>query len=282
MAAPPLYVSLGETRYRIDRPWGDFPAGPGRVCDVACDERGHIFALLRSDPYTNPSAPAIVEFAASGERQAAWGGDIVADSHMLTAGPDQTLYVVDRDAHEVVIFDRWGKRIGGLGTRHYPGEPFRHPTDVAIAPNGDIYVADGYGASQVHRFDASGGWVGAWGVPGAGPGQFTTPHSLVILPDRRVAVADRENNRVQIFTPDGDYIDSWTDLYKPVALFADGAGKVYVTDEVPRLTMLSAEGVMLGRCRPTWNIAHGLSGDAEGNLYLAEGNPSRVTRLTPV
>ncbi len=87
MAQPPLYVSLGATRYRVDRPWGDFPAGPGRVCDVACDSRGHVFALLRSDPYVNPSAPAVVEFRPDGERISAWGGEFIADSHLRQVWP---------------------------------------------------------------------------------------------------------------------------------------------------------------------------------------------------
>jgi hypothetical protein len=282
MARTPLYVRLGAARYRVERPWGDIPQQGGRVTDVACDARGHVFVLLRTDPYVGPESPAVVELAPSGARIAAWGGDIVADAHLMSVDADGRLFVVDRDAHEVIVFDGAGRRINGIGHRHHPGEPFRHPCDVAISDWGDIYVADGYGASSVHRFDRNLKLLSSFGSPGDGPGQFSTPHAIWASADRCIAVIDRENNRLQIFTAEGKFLWAWTDVYKPMAIFGTPAGHLYVTDSVPRLTMLSWDGELLGRCRPVLNGAHGLSGDLSGNLYLAEGNPSRVTRLVPV
>ena len=275
-----LFVTLGETRYRIERPWGDLP-GTGWVTDVTCDDRGHVFVLLRSDPYIESGVPAIIELDPSGRRIAAWGEDIVADGHMLAFGPNRRLFVVDRDAHEVVLFDLSGRRVGGLGRRDRPGEPFCHPTDVACAPSGDIYVADGYGASQVHRFSANGTLLSSWGTPGSQEGQFTTPHAVWVLADGRVAVADRENNRVQLFAADGTFLSCWYDLFKPMDIFGDAAGRIFVTDQIPRLSMYSPDGTLLGRCRPVLNGAHGMWGDTSGHLFLAEISPGRVTRLVP-
>jgi len=124
--------------------------------------------------------------------------------------------------------------------------------------------------------------LSSFGSPGDGPGQFSTPHAIWTSAERRVAVIDRENNRLQVFTAEGKFLYAWTDVYKPMAIFGSASGHLYVTDSVPRLTMLSWDGELLGRCRPVLNGAHGLSGDSSGNLYLAEGNPSRVTRLVPV
>jgi len=280
-ARPPLFVALGPQRYRVERPWGDLPAGAGKVTDVVCDDRGQVFVLLRADSYVDPIQPTVIALSPDGSRVAAWGEDI-ADGHMLSIGPDGRIYVVDRDAHEIVVFDRQGRRVGGLGQRHQPNAPFNHPCDVAIAPSGDIYVADGYGASRVHRFNPNGDLIGTWGEPGDGPGHFTTPHGIWALADGRVAVTDRENNRVQVFSAQGDLLAIWSDFYHPMDIFQDAQGRIYVTDQIPRLSMLAPDGTLLARCRPVLNGAHGMWGDQAGNLYMAEMNPSRVTRLTPV
>ncbi|MDB5402949.1 MAG: peptidase [Rhodopila sp.] len=276
-----LFVALGQQRYQVERPWGDIPTGGGKVTDVVCDSRGHVFVLLRADCYVDPALPTVIELAPDGRRLAAWGEDI-ADGHMLSIGPDGRIYVVDRDAHEIVVFDSNGRRIGGIGQRHQPNAPFNHPCDVAIAPSGDIYVADGYGASRVHRFNANGGLIATWGEPGNAPGHFTTPHGIWALADGRVAVTDRENNRLQVFSAQGDLLAIWSDFYHPMDIFQDTAGRLYVTDQVPRLSVLGTDGTLLARCRPVLNGAHGMWGDLAGNLYMAEMNPSRLTRLTPV
>jgi peptidylglycine monooxygenase len=84
------------------------------VTGVVCDANGHVFVLLRADCYADTALPTVIELAPDGRRLAAWGEDI-ADGHMLSIGPDGRIYVVDRDAHEIVVFDRTARRIGGLG-----------------------------------------------------------------------------------------------------------------------------------------------------------------------
>lgn len=277
-----LIVALGETRYRVERPWGEVPEGPGRVTDIACDAEGRVHVQLRTDAYADPEAPAILVLAPDGRRLAAWGGTEVLDGHMASVHPDGRVFVVDRDAHEVIVFDASGRRQGGLGRRHRPGEPFNAPCDVAFAPNGDIYVADGYANALVHRFSAAGAPLGAWGRPGRGPGAFCTPHSVWVLADGRVAVADRENHRVQIFDAGGGFLSEITDLHKPMDVHGGPGDSLYVTDQVPRLSLFGADGRLLGRCRPVLNGAHGMWRDPSGILYLAEQTPNRVTRLVPL
>lgn len=280
MQTASLIVALGARRYRVERPWGDLPDGP--VTDVTVDSRGHVYVLLRWDPIADAKSPRVIELAPDGRRLASWGGGLVDDAHMLAADTDDRLYIVDRDAHEIVVCRRDGERVGGLGTRHTPLEPFNHPTDVAIAPSGDIYVSDGYAGHRVHRFRSNGTLVQSWGELGSEPGQFLTPHAIWVMRDGRVVVADRENNRLQVFSPDGAHLASWTGFFKPMDIWGDEYDNLYVTDQIPTLTQLAPDGHCIGRCRPVLNGAHGIWGDAQGRLYLAEINPSRITRLSPI
>lgn len=275
-----LFVALGHQRYRVERPFYVHP-GSGVVSDVAVDPAGQVHVLVRRDPLTDPPGPAVVTLDADGGVLSQWGGELIADAHMFSAAPDGRLFIVDRDSHEVVICEA-GRRVGGLGQRDQPLQPFNHPTAVAFCPKATTYVSDGYANHKVHRFAPDGTRLASWGELGDGPGQFMNPHAVWVLPDSRVVVVDRENDRLQVFTENGEFLAIWTGFAKPLDLWGDATGRLYVTDLVPSLTLLSPSGERLGRCRPVLNGAHGISGDAFGNLYLAEPSPSRVTRLTPV
>jgi peptidylglycine monooxygenase len=276
-----LYVTLGAQRYRIQRPWGAVPDGAGRVSDVAVDAEGRIFVLLRADPYVDPAIPTVIVLDAQGKRLDAWG-EAVADGHMLCVAPDGCVHVVDRDAHEIIRFDGEGERLGALGTRHGPTAPFNSPCDICFAPDGAAFVADGYAASRIHRFKPDGTPDGGWGEPGRGPGQFCTPHAVWMNPQGELAVADRDNSRVQIFSPAGAFLREITDVHKPMDIGCDAAGHWWVTDQVPRLSVFSREGALIGRARGVLNGAHGIALHPDGSVLLAEINPSRLTRLQPV
>ena len=277
-----LVVALGAQRYRVERPFGALPNGPGRVSDVAVDADGKVHVLLRFDPLVDDPAPRVITHDAQGQRVGAWGEDILADSHMIVPAPGNRLFVVDRDAHQIVICAPNGQRLGHIGERNTPHAPFNHPTDVAFCPQGTIYVSDGYANARVHRFTPEGEPITAWGTLGHGPGEFLNPHAIWVQPDGRVVVADRENSRLQVFSPDGALLAIWTGFQKPLDIWGDAEGRLYVTDLVPSLSLLAPDGKVLGRCRPVLNGTHGICGDANGCLYLAEGNPSRVTRLVPM
>ena len=89
---------------------------------------------------------------------------------------------------------------------------------MAIGPNGDLYVADGYGNARVHRFGPSGELKQSWGEVGTGAGEFHLPHGIWCDPDGRVLVCDRENDRIQVFGADGKYLEQWTDVVRPCAI----------------------------------------------------------------
>jgi DNA-binding beta-propeller fold protein YncE len=270
-------VVLGDRRYAVLRKWARLPDGEsfGFISDVMVDAEGSVHVAQRGT-----EQPVLV-FDRNGSLIGSWGEGDLAEPHYITAGNDGTILVADRDAHQVLRFDGKGKVLQALGKRHWPSldAPFNHPTAAAQAPDGEIYVADGYGNSNVHRFAAAGTLVGTWGGPGSAPGAFTTPHAIAVDRAGRVLVGDRENNRVQVFDRDGNFLAAWGDFYHPMQIWIDDRGMVFVTDQIPRITLLTADGVRVGRCRGAINGAHGLSGDSDGNLYLAELPPQEITKL---
>ena len=204
--------------------------------------------------------------------------------HGITITDDDRVLLVDRDGHQILIFTTDGEDIGSIGTRHDPQfqAPFNHPTDVVVAPDGEIYVSDGYGNSVIHRFAADGTHLATWGRPGSGPGEFTTPHAVVVDGRDRVLVADRENNRVQLFDRAGGYLGEWGDVYHPMGIYVDERGLVFVSDQIPHLSLFTPDGALIGRSRAVWNGAHCIAGNAAGDLYLAEMEPHRITRLARI
>ena len=272
-----LVVTLGGQTYAVECPWGTLPDGQtfGPVSQLAVDSQDRVYVFQRSNP------PVLV-FDPDGTLVDSWGEGEFSDAHGIFINRDDLVLLVDRDAHQILACETSGTVRFRLGQRHRPqfNEPFTHPTDIAQAPNGDYYISDGYGNSRVHCFAADGSFRFSWGQPGDGPGEFTTPHAVWVDPAERVLVADRENNRVQLFDLDGLFIEAWTDFFHPMDIYADPAGHVFVTDQIPRLSMLSSDGTLIGRCRPVRFGAHGVGGDTAGNLYLAETAPlDCITRL---
>src|SRR5439155_3030800 len=115
-------------------------------------------------------------------------------------------------------------------TIHRPGPPFHYPTNLALSPQGEMYVSDGYGNARIHKFSPDGRLLFSWGEPGSGPGQFQIPHGIAVDLQGTVYVADRENSRIQLFSPDGKYLGEWTDVVRPCQVFIDRAENAYVAE----------------------------------------------------
>ncbi|MFQ5841463.1 MAG: hypothetical protein ACE5I8_03410, partial [Thermodesulfobacteriota bacterium] len=230
-------IEEGETmtngfRYEVIEGWEQLPAGYVHrdVDGVAVDSRDRLYLITRGDA-------RVIVYERDGTFVMSWGEDIFTPrTHGITVGPDDSVYTVDDGDHAVRKFTQDGKEIMVIGTPGVPsdtgydkkkglasithgGPPFNRPTNVAIASNGELYVCDGYGNARVHRFTADGTLVQSWGEPGTGPGQFNLPHGICIAADGRVLVADRENDRIQLFGPDGEYLDQWTHLQRPTDIF---------------------------------------------------------------
>jgi DNA-binding beta-propeller fold protein YncE len=115
-------------------------------------------------------------------------------------------------------------------TIKHAGPPFNYPTNLAISPNGDLYISDGYGNARIHKFSGDGKLLLSWGEPGGGPGQFYVPHGIAVDRQGTVYVADRENSRIQLFSPKGEFLSAWTDVARPCEVFIGSAGDVFVAE----------------------------------------------------
>ena len=169
------------------------------------------------------------------------------------------------------------RRIGYPNFTSADGGHFNHPTNTHLGADGSIYVSDGYGDTRCHRFAPSGQLLNSWGEPGTGPGQFDLPHGIWALSDDRILVADRENHRIQIFDPEGVYMDQWTGFRQPSDFYVDeDAGVIYLAEVGGRVSLLDLTGQTLtswedpGDGGPTFSAPHGIWVDPDGAIYMGE------------
>ena len=234
-------VGTGHYRYHVIEDWPQWPEGVDiqEVVAVATDSEGCVYVF-------NRSRMPLMQFDRDGHFLHNLEVGQFARPHGITIGPDDGLYCVDDFDHTVKVFAHDQRPLMTLGTSGAPsdtgaesidfrtikraGPPFHYPTNLAIAPQGELLVADGYGNARVHRFSAQGELLGWWGEPGDGPGQFQIPHGIAIDADGVVYIADRENSRIQRFSLDGQFIDQWTDVVRPCEVFVDGDQIVYIAE----------------------------------------------------
>jgi DNA-binding beta-propeller fold protein YncE len=227
--------------YEADDHWAKLPAGLTwpEVAGVAVDSRDRVFVFNRGEH------PVMV-FDADGSFIKSWGEGVFGRPHGIFIGPDDAVYCTDDVGHSVRKFTVDGKLLLTLGTPGAPsdtgaasmdyrtivraGPPFHYPTNVALSSEGDIYVSDGYGNARIHKFSPGGSLLFSRGKPGSGPGEFQLPHGIAVGRDGTVYVADRENSRIQLFTPKGEFLAEWTDVARPCQLFIDRTGTVYVAE----------------------------------------------------
>jgi len=229
-------------RFKVVEGWEKPPKGYVHkdVDGVAVDSQDNVYLMTRKDA-------RVMAYDREGNFLRSWGEGIFTQrTHGIATDPDDMVYTVDDGDHTVRKFTSEGKQVMMIGTpgkasdTGYDGKnkdsvkkggpPFNRPTDVAIASNGELYVSDGYGNARVHRFTADGKLIQSWGEPGTGAGEFRLPHAIGISPDDRVFVADRENDRIQIFSREGQYLDMWTHVQRPTDISFDREGRVYVSE----------------------------------------------------
>ena len=310
-----MIVGEGKFRYEAHADWEQLPAGwsHGDVAGVATDSQDRVYVFNRSEH------PVIV-YDRDGKFLTSWGEGLFPRPHGITI-VDDVVYCADDTNHTVCKFTLEGKLLQTLGTENQPSDtgyspqgpgnlrsikrgagPFNRPTRLSLAPNGDMYVSDGYGNARIHRFTKEGELIQSWGEPGDGPGQFNLPHSVWVHTDGRVFVCDRENDRIQIFSPTGELLTIWTNVTRPGDLFIkDGhifvgemswnpgemslAGVTWSEVRDAKLSVRDMEGNVLsswGGSDPcaegNFSSPHGLWLDSRGDIYVGEVTHTALSR----
>ena len=291
--------------YRTTRDWGELPANVKWAAVTAVEPApdGTIYVVHRcfANSCAGRSEAPILKYNAAGKLLAAFGAGMFIFPHGATVDGDGNLWVTDAGGangkgHQVFKFSPQGRVLMTLGRAGVSGsgpELFDQPTDVAIAANGDIFVADSHRNgknNRIVRFDKTGKFIKEWGKKGSGPGEMSEPHTIAFDSRGRLFVGDRENNRIQIFDPDGKLLDSWRQFGRPSGISITKDDTIYVADSESgpdtgaHELMGIKKGIRIGSARdgtvtafiedmestrPEHSGAEGIGVDAAGNVYGA-------------
>ena len=266
----------------------------GQVVAVATTKDGNILVFHRG-------AHPIMEFDPEGKFLRSWGDGMISEgkvtrvepkdrapgasgytavygppgcyscgAHSARVDPEGNIWVVDAGAHVVYKMNAQGRVTLQLGTKGVSGTDSTHfnlPTDVGFAPNGDIYVSDGYGSARVVKYTADGEYLLQWGKRGTGPGEFGLPHNLVVDAQGRVYVTDRDNQRIQVFDSKGKFLDQWKDVVGVSTLFMTKDQHIWTGGVLRNL-----KGEVVARLpgNPGDVTMHGATVTESGDVFIAQ------------
>jgi len=236
--------------YQRVHPWGELPTGPyepgdydGRASFIGFGEGpdGNYYALTRCirNSCTGSDNPPLVSFDREGNLLKTWGSGLFDFPHGFSVDPEGYVWATDQRNHQVFKFSLEGELMLTLGERDVQGDPpnnLSQPTAVAIAANGDIFVAEGHSnddstvAHRVSKWAPDGTFIMSFGEFGTAPGDFRTPHALAFDSQGRLFVGDRHNNRIQIFDQEGKFLDLWYQFGRPSGIAITPDDRIYVAD----------------------------------------------------
>ncbi len=296
--------------------WGTLPEGRtwGSTSAVYPAKDGNVWVGERCGENTcvgHDDLDTILLFSKDGTLIRSFGAGLIVWPHGMHVDSDGNVWVADARGeggrgHQVHKFSPEGELLMSLGKAGVAGggpDAFNQPSDVLVAPDGSIFVADGHGAGDSNRIvklAADGTFIKEWGETGQADGQFRDPHALAMDSQGRLFVGDRKNNRLQIFTQDGEHLDTWTQFGRPSGLFIDGNDILYSADSesttggsIPNVGW--KRGIRIGSAKdglvtafipdPEWTLeirgttaAEGVAVDDEGNVYGAEVGPRMLRK----
>ena len=280
-------VGDGKYTYQVNQDWARIPEGVEmRAAAVAVDSQDRVYCFNRSEEH-----PVMV-FASDGSYLRSWGAGQFEFPHAIYVDANDYVWLVDRNRGQIMKFTTDGDLQQTIGARGYrsdsgalelsstaytdvtrPGGPFNLPAGICVAPSGDIFIADGYGNCQVHRFSSDGQHLLSWGQPGTDPGGLTLPHGVWIDRRGRVLVAEREGDRVQVFSQEGEVPDIWeTELIGPALFYVDDDDAVYIPEHNSGHTsIVTLDGERLARWGgPELKTCHGIWVDSHKDLYVVQ------------
>ncbi|MBR9989836.1 MAG: hypothetical protein KFH98_08785 [Gemmatimonadetes bacterium] len=315
----PAIVHAQDRPYTVaDEAWGQLPEGRtwGAISAVYPGPDGRTIWVaercgLNSCVGRSDVAP-VLRFDLDGRLLKSFGAGMIAWPHGMYVDRDGNVWVTDAAGigsipegvgHVIHKFSPDGELLMTLGRKGVAGDGpdvFRQPSDVLVAPNGDIFVADGHGTggnNRIMKFSADGRFLMQWGSTGEATGEFRDPHALAMDSQGRLFVADRGNSRIQIFDQDGGHLATWTQFGRPSGLFIDSSDVLYATDSESNTRRNPGwrRGIYIGSVTDGWvtafipdpepdpdasatSGAEGVAVDAVGNVYGAEVGPQTLRR----
>ncbi len=305
-------VSAQSNPYRSGENWGRLSEGRtfGNVIGVDVDRSGNVWVFERcgGDTCEGSKLAPILQFDASGKLLKSFGVGMFAFPHGFHVDRDGNIWATDGPGksgkgYQVFKFSPEGKVLLTLGKAGIGGEApgtFIYPSAVVVAPNGDIFVADGHGADtngRIMKFSRDGKFIKSWGQKGTGRGEFGGMHAIAMDSKGRLFVGDRGNSRIQIFDQDGKFLEEWKQFGRPSGTFIDANDTLYVADSQSdaKVNPGFQKGIRIGSARdgivqmlipvpgpqekPT-TTTEGVAADARGNVYGAEANSNNLRKYT--
>ncbi len=282
-------VGTDKYTYEINEDWARVPEGwEMPAAAVYGDSQDRVFCFNR-----DPDHPVVV-FDREGNYLYHWGGGLISFAHSILIDEESNVWLVDRNHGQVMKFTDTGQLLMTIGTKGYRSDtgvapddfssnayqsvvrgagPFNLPAGITLNKAGEIYIADGYGNARVHKFSPQGEHLFSWGEPGEKSGEFKLPHGIWIDRNDRVLVADRENDRVQVFTQEGEHMDTWkTKLIGPALFYVDNEDTVYIPEhnggDISILTLDGERLVHWGD--PIHRSCHGIWVDSHKDIYVVQ------------
>jgi sugar lactone lactonase YvrE len=301
-------VNSAPNPYRAVENWPQLPEGRvwGQAISIDIDRDGKsiwVFDRCGGKTCTGSNAAPIQKFDSSGKLVTSFGAGMFVFPHGLFVDHDGNVWVSDGKGaegkgHTVVKFSPDGKVLMTLGTPGVAGSDEAHfnaPSDVVVAPNGDVFVADGHGGdtnARIVKLAKDGTFIKAWGGKGSEPGEFDTPHALAMDSAGRLFVADRANSRIQGFDQDGNLQFEWRGFGRPSGLYIDKNDVLYVADSQsdakrnPGFT----QGIRIGSAKDGTVTAfipataeipspEGVAADDAGNVYAGYTSSKNFRRF---
>lgn len=290
----PAGVQAQESSYRLVDGWAQLPNGVdawGQTIGVELDGDGNLWVFHRCfstscDDGREGVAP-VLKYDSSGRLVDSWGEGMFIWPHGFFLDDDGNIWTTDArgadgKGHQVMKFSQDGTLLMTIGTAGVAGEGeniFDGPADVAVAPNGDVFVVDGHGNNRVVKFSKDGEFIMSWGGAGTGPGQFNEPHSLAFDSRGRLFVGDRVNERIQVFDQSGRYLAEWPGIMASgMDITPDDV--LYVADYQLRLGIVIANASDFSEIGFIENaMPEGVTVDRMGNVYAGEVLPRNLKKF---
>ena len=282
-------VGGGQYTYEMHTDWAKLPAGWAMpAAAVYGDSQDRVYCFNR-----DPEHPIVI-FDREGNYLNSWGAGMFSFPHAILIDPADNVWLVERNDGQIMKFTPDGQLLMTIGVKGYRSdtgvdntvissnawpevvrgaEPFNLPAGIAVNAAGEIFIADGYANARVHHFTPEGRLIKSWGGPGSGPGQFNLPHGAWIDRKARLLIADRENDRIQVFDQEGGHITDFpTKLIGPAVMYVDDEDIVYVAEHNGGLvSILNLDGELLAQWGSmTHRSCHGIWVDSHKDLYVVE------------